>query len=84
MTAAARQPGVCVLRGPPHAQQQPQGGHGEHRREEVTSYSKVLLGKEPVVIGITAGASCPSNLIESTVLKVFELRGIDAQAVREA
>ena len=51
------------------------------KREEVTSYSKVLLGDGPVVIGITAGASCPSNLIESAVLKVFELRGIDADAV---
>ena len=55
-----------------------------HRREEVTSYSKLLLGDEPVVVGITAGASCPSNLIESTVLKVFELRGVDAQVVRDA
>ena len=55
-----------------------------HRREEVTSYSKLLLGDEPVVVGITAGASCPSNLIESTVLKVFELRGVEVQAVRDA
>ncbi|TMP98239.1 MAG: 4-hydroxy-3-methylbut-2-enyl diphosphate reductase, partial [Verrucomicrobia bacterium] len=28
------------------------------------------------VIGITAGASCPNNLIEETLIRLFELRGI--------
>jgi 4-hydroxy-3-methylbut-2-enyl diphosphate reductase len=30
----------------------------------------------PVVIGVTAGASCPNNLIEDVVVRVFELHGI--------
>ncbi len=30
----------------------------------------------PAVIGITAGASCPNNLIEETLIRLFELRGI--------
>lgn len=54
------------------------------QREEVTSYSQVLLGDESVVVGITAGASCPNNLIEDTILKVFQLRGIDEETVRSA
>jgi 4-hydroxy-3-methylbut-2-enyl diphosphate reductase len=29
-----------------------------------------------VVVGITAGASCPNNLIEETLIRLFELRGI--------
>ncbi len=53
-----------------------------HQKEEVTTYSKILLGDDPVVVGITAGASCPNNLIEDTILKVFKLRGIDADEVK--
>ncbi len=30
----------------------------------------------PVVVGITAGASCPNNLIEETLIRLFQLRGI--------
>lgn len=54
------------------------------KREEVTRYSKTIQEGEPAVIGITAGASCPSNLIENTVLKAFELRGITAEEVEAA
>ncbi|MDF1656989.1 MAG: 4-hydroxy-3-methylbut-2-enyl diphosphate reductase [Verrucomicrobiales bacterium] len=55
-----------------------------HQEEEVTSYSEVFEKQAEVVIGITAGASCPSNLIEDTIVKVFQLRGISEAAVREA
>ncbi len=55
-----------------------------HRKEEVAGYSEALASERPVVVGITAGASCPNNLIEDTILKVFELRGIGAEAVRAA
>lgn len=54
------------------------------QREEVTTYSEVLLGGDPVVVGITAGASCPNNLIEDTILKIFKLRGIEENQVRSA
>ncbi len=56
-----------------------------HRREEVVSdYAKLLHSDRPLTVGITAGASCPNNLIEETVLKVFSLRGIPAKQVAQA
>lgn len=55
-----------------------------HRKEEISAYSTAFSTDEHVVVGITAGASCPSNLIEEAILKVFELRGIDAETVRAA
>jgi 4-hydroxy-3-methylbut-2-en-1-yl diphosphate reductase len=38
----------------------------------------------PLIIGITAGASCPNNLIEETIFRVFELRGIAREDVLNA
>lgn len=46
-----------------------------HHEERTVNYADVFSGKEHVTIGLTAGASCPNNLIEATVRKVFELRG---------
>lgn len=46
-----------------------------HQQETTSNYADIFSGKEHVTIGLTAGASCPNNLIEQTVLKVFELRG---------
>lgn len=31
----------------------------------------------PLTVGITAGASCPNNLIEDTIRRLLELRGLD-------
>jgi 4-hydroxy-3-methylbut-2-enyl diphosphate reductase len=53
-----------------------------HLKAEKESYSTKLASSEPVTVGITAGASCPSNLIEDTLLRVFQLRGVDTHAVR--
>jgi 4-hydroxy-3-methylbut-2-enyl diphosphate reductase len=39
------------------------------------------LPENPVYIGITAGASCPNNLIDDTVRRLFQLRGVDAVAL---
>ncbi len=48
-----------------------------HRSEEITSrYAKWMDRDTPVTVGVTAGASCPNNLIEETIFKVFELRGL--------
>ena len=55
-----------------------------HLKAEKESYSTKLSGDGPVTVGITAGASCPNNLIEDTVLRVFKLRGVDEAAVRAA
>lgn len=55
-----------------------------HRKEEVGGYTNALASGEEVLVGITAGASCPNNLIEDTIIKIFELRGVPAEAVRAA
>jgi 4-hydroxy-3-methylbut-2-en-1-yl diphosphate reductase len=47
-----------------------------HQKSETTTDNWLPTG--PAVIGITAGASCPNNLIEETILRVYELRGIPA------
>jgi 4-hydroxy-3-methylbut-2-enyl diphosphate reductase len=53
----------------------------EHKAEVADDGAGVFARSGPLVVGITAGASCPGNLIEETVLKVFELRGIDPSRV---
>ncbi len=53
-----------------------------HQGAEVTSdYAKLFSDDRPVTVGITAGASCPNNLIEETIFKVFELRGVDRETL---
>jgi 4-hydroxy-3-methylbut-2-en-1-yl diphosphate reductase len=47
-----------------------------HKKAEIVTQNWLPDG--PLVIGITAGASCPNNLIEETILRVYELRGIPA------
>ena len=32
-----------------------------------------------LTVGVTAGASCPNNLIEEVILRVYELRGINKE-----
>ncbi len=44
-----------------------------HARTEKISAAWLPTG--PLEIGITAGASCPNNLIEETILRLLELRG---------
>ena len=46
--------------------------------EEVVAQDWLPSG--PVTVGITAGASCPSNLIEEVLLRLLELRGLSATA----
>ena len=52
-----------------------------HRAEEVVND---WLPAGPVVVGITAGASCPNNLIEETLIKLFHLRGIGGEQLNAA
>ncbi|MCW1921676.1 4-hydroxy-3-methylbut-2-enyl diphosphate reductase [Luteolibacter arcticus] len=54
-----------------------------HEKAEITSgYPGALLGEGPAVIGITAGASCPNNLIEDTIFRIFEMRGVPRELVQ--
>ncbi len=46
-----------------------------HQKREIETAD--WLPDRPLTIGITAGASCPNNLIEETIIRVFELHGID-------
>jgi len=55
-----------------------------HSREVTSDYALIFASHKPVAIGITAGASCPNNLIEETIIKVFELRGIPREVVVNA
>ena len=49
----------------------------DHSKEIESSYQDILEKDKKVVIGVTAGASCPNNLIESTIIRSMELRGVD-------
>jgi 4-hydroxy-3-methylbut-2-enyl diphosphate reductase len=53
-----------------------------HERREVVA--KDWLPQGPVVVGITAGASCPNNLIEETLVRLFQLRGIGVEQLNAA
>lgn len=48
------------------------------RHEEITAAAWLPPG--PVTVGITAGASCPSNLIEDVVRRLLALRGMKLDA----
>jgi 4-hydroxy-3-methylbut-2-enyl diphosphate reductase len=50
-----------------------------HRHDEVETFDWLPQGD--ITVGITAGASCPNNLIEDTIRRLFELRGIAVQAL---
>jgi len=53
-----------------------------HQKNELIARDWLPQGK--VVVGITAGASCPNNLIEETLIRLFELRGIPRQQLEAA
>ena len=49
----------------------------QHRKAEVETSDWLPSGK--ITVGITAGASCPNNLIEDVIRRLFELRGLTVQ-----
>jgi 4-hydroxy-3-methylbut-2-enyl diphosphate reductase len=51
--------------------------YNQHRKEEAGTRDWLPSGK--ITVGVTAGASCPNNLIEETIRRLFELRGISVQ-----
>jgi 4-hydroxy-3-methylbut-2-enyl diphosphate reductase len=51
----------------------------QERHEEIETHDWLPDGK--IIVGITAGASCPNNLIEQTIRRLFELRGIRLEAL---
>jgi len=51
--------------------------YDQHLLKEVETRDWLPAGK--ITVGVTAGASCPNNLIEDTIRRLFELRGISVQ-----
>ncbi len=51
--------------------------YNQHLHKEVETHDWLPSGQ--ITVGITAGASCPNNLIEDTIRRLFELRGISVQ-----
>ena len=56
----------------------------DHKTEISSDYPSFLLENKPIVIGVTAGASCPNNLIESTISRALEIRGITSEQLASA
>ena len=56
--------------------------YDQHKNQEVETTNWLPAGK--ITVGITAGASCPNNLIEDAIRRLFELRGISVQQLLEA
>jgi 4-hydroxy-3-methylbut-2-enyl diphosphate reductase len=52
----------------------------QHKQEMVAAENWLPL-KGELTVGITAGASCPNNLIEEVILRTYELRGAPASEV---
>jgi 4-hydroxy-3-methylbut-2-enyl diphosphate reductase len=53
--------------------------YNQHEHREIETRGWLPSGR--VTVGITAGASCPNNLIEDTIRRLLELRGISVQEV---
>ena len=51
--------------------------YNQHLHKEVETHDWFPCGR--ITVGITAGASCPNNLIEDTIRRLFELRGVSVQ-----
>ena len=51
--------------------------YDQHKNQEVETRDWLPAGK--ITVGITAGASCPNNLIEDTIRRLFELRGVSVR-----
>src|SRR5215469_1024085 len=51
--------------------------YDQHQHQEVETPNWLPAGQ--VTVGVTAGASCPNNLIEDTIRRLFDLRGISVQ-----
>jgi 4-hydroxy-3-methylbut-2-enyl diphosphate reductase len=51
--------------------------YNQHLHKEVETQH--WLPKGNVKVGVTAGASCPNNLIEDVIRRLFELRGFSVQ-----
>ena len=49
----------------------------QHKHAEIETRDWLPAGK--ITVGVTAGASCPNNLIEDVITRLFEFRGVPVQ-----
>ena len=56
--------------------------YDQHKGQEVVSHDWLPDGN--VVVGITAGASCPNNLLEETIHRLYEFRGVEVEKLLPA
>ena len=50
-------------------------------KHEMAIAKNWLPNQQELTIGVTAGASCPNNLIEEVILRAYELRGINKESL---
>jgi 4-hydroxy-3-methylbut-2-enyl diphosphate reductase len=53
--------------------------YDQHKQQEVVSHQWLPEGN--VVVGITAGASCPNNLLEETIHRLYDFRGVNVETL---
>jgi 4-hydroxy-3-methylbut-2-enyl diphosphate reductase len=51
--------------------------YDQHAHAEIETTNWLPVGE--ITVGVTAGASCPNNLIEDVIRRMFELRGVAVQ-----
>jgi 4-hydroxy-3-methylbut-2-enyl diphosphate reductase len=56
--------------------------YDQHQQQEKISHDWLPEGN--VVVGITAGASCPNNLLEETIHRLYEFRGVNVETLLPA
>jgi len=54
----------------------------QHAKREITTEN--WLPERPVTVGLTAGASCPNNLIEETILRLYALHGVTPEQLLDS
>jgi 4-hydroxy-3-methylbut-2-en-1-yl diphosphate reductase len=54
----------------------------QHKNQEIETANWLPAGK--ITVGVTAGASCPNNLIEDVITRLFEFRGVPVQTLLAA
>jgi 4-hydroxy-3-methylbut-2-enyl diphosphate reductase len=55
--------------------------HFLHHKHEMTVAENWLPLNGELTFGVTAGASCPNNIVEEIILRAYELRGASADEV---
>ena len=53
--------------------------YNQHLKQEVETRDGLPPGH--AMVGVTAGASCPNNLIEDTIRRLFEFRGVSVSDI---